>query len=379
MESVTAVLASARVTDVVPRLATPADNAACLKLFSQVPMRGELVLSTRREPDFFALYAMQRARAYTYVGEDAQGLLGMATALVRDGWLDGRVQKVGYLGDLRVRFDRSRAFGRLFGDHFDALCAEAGCRAYYTSVLASNRAALNALVKRSPKRRNQPYYHPLHRFSAVSVQLTRRRSPSAGVPVRSATADDVPKLTALLADAHQRRPFGYRFDDGEFQHRLAHWPGFTLDDTLVAHGPRSEVLGVATLWDPAPVKRFQVHAYNGAMKWVQRGFNLVAAVARWPRLPPPGGEFRYVYLANLAVRDESPRVFRALLEHAYARLQPTGRHFFTFELDDGDPLAPALAGFTAQRLDFQLFAVSPASDSRTDWPAGRTGFEIALA
>lgn len=366
-------------TDVTPRLATPADNEACLALFGAVPMRGELVLSTQRGPDFFALYGLQRARAFTYVGEDEKGLLGMATALVREGWLDGRVQQVGYLGDLRVRFDRSRAFGKLFGDHFDALCAESGCSAYYTSVLASNRAAMNALVRRSPKRKNQPYYHPLHRFSAVSVQLTRRRAPTSDVAVRRATADDVPALAALLADAHRRRPFGYRFDDGELEHRLARWPGFTLDDTLVATGPRGELLGVTTLWDPSPVKRYRVHAYNGAMRWVKRSFNLAATLARWPKLPPPGGEFRYVYLCNLAVKDESPKVFRALLEHAYARLQPTGRHFFTFELDEGDPLEPALKGFLARKLEFQLFGVTPAAVSRTEWPAGRTGFEIALA
>ncbi|MEW5741964.1 MAG: hypothetical protein AB1938_23820 [Myxococcota bacterium] len=366
-------------SDVTPRLATKADNEACLKLFGAVPMRGELVLSTRREPDFFALYAMQKADVYTYVGEDEKGLLGMATALVRDGWLDGVARKVGYLGDLRVRFDRSRAFGRLFGDSFDALCRQTGCDAYYTSVLASNRAALNALVKRSVKRKNQPYYHPLHRFSAVSVQLTRRRTPSSDVPVRSARPEDVPAITALLDEAHRRRPFGYRFDEGEFQHRLQRWPGFTLDDTLVATGRGGEVLGAATLWDPSPVKRFRVHEYNGAMRWVRRTFNLAASVAGWPKLPAPGGEFRYVYLSNVAVRDESPAVFRALLEHAYARLQPTGRHFFTFELDEGDPLAGALVGFLARRLDFQLFAVTPASVSRTQWQAGRTGFEIALA
>lgn len=364
----------------IPRLATPRDNQACLDLFSAVPMRGELVLSTQREPDFFGLYAMQNVRPFTYVGDDDRGgLVGMATALVRDGWLDGQPTRVGYLGDLRVRFDRGRHFGRFFGEFFDQLCAETGCSAYYTSILSSNRAALNALTKRSAKRPKQPFYSRLQTFDAVSVQLTRRRTPASPLRVRSATAADLPRLTEALAAAHRTRAFGYRFDQGELEHRLAHWPGFTLDDTLIAEDANGALLGTTTLWDPSLVKRYRVHAYEGSMKWVKRGFNLAASLARWPKLPEPGGEFRYAYLSNLWVRDDAPATFRALLEHAYARLQPRGFHFFTFELDEGDALGAALKGFMARRLGFTLFGVTPAQESRSNWQAGRTGFEIALA
>jgi hypothetical protein len=363
-----------------PRLATGADNRACLELFSAVPMRGELVLSTQREPDFFSLYGMQRVEPFTYVGDDGEGgLVGMATALIRDGWLDGAPARVGYLGDLRIRFDRARTFGKFFGDFFDVLCEQTGCSAYYTAILSSNRAALNALTRRKAKRVNQPYYQRLHEFSAVSVQLTRKRSPSSSVRVRSATQSDVPRIVQVLAAEHQQRPFGYRYDQGEFEHRLARWPGFTLEQTLVAEDAKGELIAVTTIWDPSPVKRYRVHAYEGSMKWVKRGFNIAATLARWPKLPEPGGEFRYAYLTNTWVKDASAEVFRALLEHAYARLQPLGFHFFTFELDENDPLEPALRGFRAQRLGFTLFAVTPAKLSRTEWQRGRTGFEISLA
>ncbi len=366
--------------DVIPRLTTPADNQGCLDLFSAVPMRGELVLSTQREPDFFSLYAMQRVEPFTYVGDDAEGgLVGMATALIREGWLDGAPARVGYLGDLRIRFDRGRTFGRFFGDFFDVLCERTGCTAYYTAILTSNRAAMNALTKRKAKRVNQPYYQRLHAFDAVSVQLTRRRSPSSSVKVRAATQQDVPRIVERLAAEHRERAFGYRYDQGEFEHRLARWPGFTLKNTLLAMDAAGEVIGLTTIWDPSPVKRYRVLAYEGSMKWVKRGFNLAASIARWPKLPEPGGEFRSAYLTNVWVKDQSPDVFRALLEHTYARLQPLGFHFFTFELDENDPLAPALRGFRAQRLGFTLFAVTPAKTSRTQWPRGRTGFEISLA
>lgn len=343
-------------------------------------MRGELVLATQRSPDFFALYRMQKVEPVVYVGDaDDGGLMGMCTALLREGWLDGRVQKVGYLGDLRVRFDRSKAFARFFGEYFETLCERTGCSQYYTSVLASNRAALNALTRRRASRSRQPHYERLWPFTTVSVQLTHRPARTTDVEVRSATPADLPAIVARLDEDHRGRAFGYRFDDGELEHRLAHWPGFGLGDVLVARGRGGDVLGVASLWNPAPVKRFEVRAYNGSMRWVKRGYDLAATVLRWPKLPPPGGEFRYAYLSNLSVKGQDPRVFRALLEEAYRRLHGTGLHFFSFDLGDGDPLWPAVKGFMVQKLDFILFGVTPASSPRTSWPAGRTGFEVALA
>src|SRR3954453_5862393 len=84
------------------RRATPEDNTALLDLFGAVPMQGELVLSTQRSPDYFALFDMQRGDAEVWVhhGEEASRLDGMGAVHVRDGWLDGRPCRVGYLGDL---------------------------------------------------------------------------------------------------------------------------------------------------------------------------------------------------------------------------------------------------------------------------------------
>src|SRR3989442_10765707 len=82
------------------RPATRADNEALLELFGAVPMTGELVIATRREPDFFALYELQRGDTECWVYETVGGPAALGTVLVRDGWVGGRPARVGYLGDL---------------------------------------------------------------------------------------------------------------------------------------------------------------------------------------------------------------------------------------------------------------------------------------
>src|SRR5687768_12470588 len=106
------------------RLATRADNALLVELMAHVPMEGTLAVATRRDPDFFALYDLQRGSAHVLAYDDGR-VAGMGAALVRDGTLDGVPRRIGYLGDLRVRgAGRARrafplAYARFFADVVD--------------------------------------------------------------------------------------------------------------------------------------------------------------------------------------------------------------------------------------------------------------------
>jgi hypothetical protein len=363
------------------RPATRADNVALLELFGSVPMTGELVLSTRRDPDFFALYDMQRGEAECWVYETGGEPAGLGAILVRDGWVGGRAARVGYLGDLRSqpRASRERGVLRVYGGAIDAAIEKHGCELFYTAVLASNTAAINALVRRRKARESQPYYHLLRRFSMTSVQFATPVRPRPGrFHVRTATAVDVPEIVALLDRDHRGRPFGYRYDQGEFEHRLERWPGMSLDRTYLAHDAEGGLVGVTTAWDPAAVKRYRVVAYRGSMRWMKLGFNAAARVFGWPRLPEPGHDFRYLYLCNTSIDGERPEVLRAMLERIYTDFHRSGYHFFSLCVYDGDPLAPALRGFLTRRLGFHLYVVTRGAEAPS-FPEGRPGFEMALA
>jgi hypothetical protein len=251
--------------------------------------------------------------------------------------------------------------------------------AFLTAVMATNSSALQALVRRKASRAAQPHYTLLRRFSTVSVQFVLRRKPRPSpYTVRRATPEDVPAMTALLDADHRSRPFGYRYDLGELEHRLARWPGLEVGRSYLAFDPNGRLVGCTSVWDPSAVKRYRVLAYRGGMRWVRLGFDAMATVVGAPRLPAPGQDFRYFYLCNTSIAGEDPAIFRALLERVYADHHGQGFHFFSLYLGDEDPLAPALKGFLLRRLDFHLYAVTPASRPRDQFPPGRTGFEIAL-
>lgn len=365
------------------RRARDDDNAALSALFSGVAMQGDLVLSTLREPDFFALYRMQGGSAETWVLDGADGGLdGAGAILLRQGFLDGEPGVVGYLGDLRIRFSgrRTLALPIAFGDIFDEAMERTGCRACLTAVLASNTAAIRALVERRPRRAQQPYYHLLRRFDAVSVPFTLPRLPAhSAFTVKRAREEDLAAIKDMLARDHARRPFGYRFDEGELEHRLARWPGYRLEDTFLAYDKAGQLVGVTTAWDACEVKRYRVDGYNGALRAMRRVYNGAAALGRFTPLPAPGNALRYFYLCNTSILDDDPAILRALLDSIYRAYRGRGYHFFMLYLDEDDPLRPALRGFFSRGLRFHLYAVSRVADSRVDFPSTRTGFEMALA
>jgi hypothetical protein len=366
--------------------ATEADGARLCELFSSVSMEADLHLTVDRDPDFFALYNIQRATALTPIlcldAPEGRSIQGVACMLARDGFMHGRRERIGYMGDMRLT---PRVRGRRFlGTHF-ADCVAQGeatlnCQRWYTAIIASNKAAIRALTEPNPAFPNKPIYRPYLDFQILNVQFTWRRRKRTDIAVRRANASDVDRISAFLAADHQQRPFGYDFGDGLLAHRLATWPGLSIDDFYLAEDTDGHLMGVTAPWDPHAIKRFRVIAYNGSMRWVRRGMNLLASVTSATKLPPPGGFLRYFYLTHVSIKDESPEVMSALVDQIYDDYLGKGFHFFSAFVMRDDPLAPAYRSFTTTPLPAKLFTVSPAD--RVDSPLipgpGRPGFEMAL-
>lgn len=362
------------------RLSRPEDNSDLCDLFAQTPMRGDLVLATDRSPHFSALYDLQKGEHECWVFLRDGKICGCCALIVRDGWVNGKHTKVCYLGDLRTS-PRARAVSRYYGQLLRSVTERHDVQHFYTCLMASNRAAILALTRRSKERSQQPRYALLRNYDAVQIHfsLPKMRRRTRNLRIGPATPSDTPEIAKHLHQDHQRRPFGYRYDRGEFEHRLKAWPGFTLEKTYLARDPEGQLVGLATVWDAWDVKRYRVLEYRGTMRWVKRLLSLSSLMVRHPPLPREGDCFRYAYLSNLSVPAERPEVLQALLRHIYVEQFRMGYHFLMLYLEQGSPLSAGLKGFTCQRVAFQQFCVRPPTAPDHDYGPGLSGFEIALA
>lgn len=369
------------------RPARPADNAGRCDLFARVAMETDLGLSVQRGPEFDALYRLQSPHWLSLIVDAAGAVEGTGTAIVRDGYVAGRVRTVGYLGDLRFS---PRVQGRFILDRaFPALLEQArddfGCELFLTAVIASNTRAVRALTTQTARSRaaGRPVYTPVGEFDIRSLHLLLPRRVERGAcVVRRAESNDLPALARLLDADARRRPFGFVFTPDTLARRLREWPGLSIRDFYLATSPAGEPLGCLALWDAAPVKRMVVTAYRGAMRRVRFAHDLAATLLGRARLPVPGSPFRYQYVTHQAVPSDDPRVLRALLSHAYRDARAAGFHFLSacVPSPERSPLTPAFDGFPATNLRALLYVVAlPSVDvsavtTAAHWP----GFEMAL-
>jgi hypothetical protein len=366
------------------RLATAADNRALCDTFAGITMDADLQLSIQRDPEFTALYQMQTDRWECWVGEQGGTIVGLGALLAREGYLEGKPVRVGYLGDLRVspKVQSSlRILGQLYGPALDRFAASSGCDLFLTTIIASNARALRALTSDRSRQIGIPPYHLVQQFDIRAVHLALpRRGAKGPYDVRRAVAQDIPAIAAFLDADSRRRPFGYVLDEDELRRRLARWPGLEISDFYIAFDGRAALVGCCAPWDASPVKRTVVKSYRGSMRWVKRAYDVAAPLLRVPKLPSDGQALKYAYITHLAIPSDEPAIMRALLEAVYRDRRAAGFHFLSVCVPEADPLGPAYSGFLTSNLRSNLYVVAARGRAVPDLAlAGRRpGFEMAL-
>jgi hypothetical protein len=359
------------------RLATPADNARILDFFERTPMHTSAfdVQYTRR-PDFFTLLRYQSDRAFVIIAEDESGgIRSLATASLRPGWMKGQPTTIGYLGDLRVRFDRvsSGAWRRLFSDlvtEAPGIEELADCTHWYTTVIDGNRAALAALGNddrsaRSAGRLSRPHQPSLVPIGPFTMRNLIMRLPLVGRarsrgPWEVCDASDAngAALTAFFEDENRLVPLGFR---GELARRLRCWDGLSIADFVYAADEHGIAACVAP-WSPGAAKQTVVSRVPTMLRLLGRGARALPSPPI--RVPEPGQPLRMPYLTHLTFAsrltpDERAGVFRSMLDRLFNRWRGADWHCVAMCDFDAWDLGRALGGFVQQTVPITVYAVVP--------------------
>jgi S-adenosylmethionine-diacylglycerol 3-amino-3-carboxypropyl transferase len=340
-------------TPPVAREAVADDNSSLLELAAACPMEGDIGLSIRRRPDFFALNRLEGDRWRVGVVDGPDGRpVGCISTAERTVYLNGQPSPSMYVSDLKVH-PRHRGTGAA-----DALTtfAHQACRQSggehvptFLTILAGNRA----MERRLQGPRGLPHLHRITTLRSHSVSLLWPRRPPAvpGLHVERGEPDDIEEMAALWQKVAPGRQFAPVHDTASLALWIDRAPGLDASCYRLARGADGRLLGFVAFWDQSSFKQTVVTGYSRRLAGVRLAFNAAAPSLKAARLPPPGGELRHLSAVHACVPPGAPAVLRALVVDAYNDLRGSGYSFFSVGLDVTDPLSKALSGLLAQPTD----------------------------
>ena len=344
--------------------ATDAHDAGLRRLIAANAMDGEVSLAFAREPSYFLASAVQAPFHQVVVGRDAESgeLVGVGTRAVRPGYVNGDVSPVGYLADLRLapRYRGRTVVGRAYR-HLAELHRDGRARLYFTMIAEGNRLALSILAS---GRAGLPPYRDLGRFLSPAVNLRGRKPPvDWGGEIVRGRPEMLGEIVACLRRNLARRQLAPVYSEAAFG---SPWlRGLRVEDLYVARrGGR--VAGVVAAWDQRAFKQTVIRAYGRRLALARPFYNAAARLFGRPRYPPAGEALRSFYASLVAIDDDAPLVFRALLRALYNDHVGGAYHYFVLGLHERDPLVGALDDYTLTPFAGRLFVVHFA-DGEEDW------------
>ncbi|HSY50507.1 MAG TPA: hypothetical protein VLC46_17000 [Thermoanaerobaculia bacterium] len=325
------------------RLATVADDALLRSILRDNGMPTWVEMAIQREPSFFAA-ADLFGRDWAVIAEEAGDVIGMYTAAVVPVHLDGRPERLGYLGGLRVRPDYRRRIRHLREGYASirTLAAETGTQPWWFTVVAEGNENARRLLEAGV--RGLPPYQPQGDYVTFALPAARGRRRGLW---RTAVQDDI----AGIITFHNERAARFQYSpvlDGDLVNRIG-------VARFLVHENDGETQGVAALWDQRAFKQIVARRYRRPLGMLMSMYNAYARLFRRIPLPTEGGALDQTFVAFLALSDSAMTDAGALLEDL---LSHCGTPAASLGLHASHPLIAAVKRFKPISYPARVYAVS---------------------
>jgi len=352
------------------RLATREDDAQVRAVLRRNIMPGMMTLAFTHEPSFFDAVEVEGDDPRVIAGAMDGQVVGVGLLAARRIFLNGEAAEIGYLSSLRIdqsqRGTTALARGYRF---FKRLHRERPLPFYLSTIMEENTAAREMLTS---GRAGLPAYHAVGRYRTLAIPLMRRKRKKLPARLRlvSGSAVGAEAIAAFLRDSGRSRQFYPVYTAVDLLSPTGLLRGLALDDFTVALSGDA-IAGTLACWNQLPFRQHLVTGYHGAMKWWRPALNLAAAPLGCQLLPPPRAPVRCLLAACLAIREDDPNIFRALLGEMLSMRAGADHDYLFVGLAEGDPLLPVAVEPLHLTLRSRIYAVAwdaaPALDGRAPY------------
>ena len=329
-------------------LATPADESDLRRLLRENPMPGPISVSFEREPNYFNAAQVDGTISQTLIGRDSitNKIVGMGSRIIQQVYLNGKVREVGYISHLRVdmQVEWGLSLARQLARSSKALRdlhKDGRTPFYLMSIIADNRPAHRLFTSLIP---GMPYTQEYTRMFTYAIS-PRKRRPRLGLPrglkMERGTREHVPAILECLQRNGRKHQFSPHWSSENLFHP-AKTPNLKPNDFFLAVKD-SRIVGCLSLWDQTSFKQTVARGYSGIYARWRSQLNWLAQIIGLPILPEVDSSIHYCYASHLAIDDNDPAVFSALLRELYISAGQNGYNYFMLGLSEANPLRKVVA------------------------------------
>ncbi len=308
-------------------LATENDSHELIRFFQKHPFPGPIEVAIGRVHPFFDFYKISSNDFDPYILRDGErNIVGLVTLVYREAWLNGKLEKIGYMTDLRIDPQREAllSWSKSFLDIIDDSQSKRQCRYLFTVLSQEQGKAYNTFLRaRSPKRK-MPRYYLLRKFDYITLhgRLPYLSRPLSTLSISSASKSDLTELLNYLNKKLRERPLGFALrDETALMEQLSRFKGLSLSDFLLARDNDGNIVGCVAPWDALSVQKYNVTEYHGYIAGLRQFLKVGSLFGMAKKLPERNQALRFKFLSHL--HCDNPDIFQSLLYYAYKQTQGT--------------------------------------------------------
>ncbi len=347
-------------------LAQPSDKKALAKYYKSFEIPGAVDLKLDRRGDFFKPYESQSDNYWTFILRDREEILGVASFVILECFLEGQVQKVAMGRDLRISPSRKAVMG--WAEHFlpvmDDLRKNLKIKHFFSILNLSEVRALNAFVRPRKMTRPIPRFYLYRKFHLNSIHgyfpLTRK-NPLPHLKIEFCQGSQEEALLNYLLQKSKSRNLSVGWNKEELQKKIQRFQ-LKISDFLTAFDHHGNIIGCLAPWSAEGVQeaiplRYGLRGHNF------RQFLKFGEVFGWTKsITKPVSRLKneiplsYKYL--LFLNADNADIFESLLRRAYQEVDKS--EFLVYLQARSDFIYKRPANCISAQIPYGLYAlVSP--------------------
>lgn len=350
--------------------ATEQDSEKIKAFFDSKTIMGSIDFSIRRDGNFFDQYRLMSDDYETHLLLDNdEEILGLASLVFREGFVQGEKTIWGYATDLRIAPTRMAILR--WAEHFvpilEAACQERRCQYVFSTVHTNDNQVYNALIRpASHSRRSLPRYHLANKFKLIFLhgQMPFAPKPLPSIRLHPLEENDIEALCSYLMERSKLRPMASIYHPDHFLEQLKRWPGLTQGDFRIAKDKTGQIIGCAGLWNSRAVQSLIPQTYHGLALTRHQSLKAMGFFGLARPTPEPGSVFPIRMLTHLAC--DNAEVFYRLVHDAFSRLNPG--EFLAYLHFRGHWRTLPPISYIATSLPMGLYMIIPPSFQVPTWP-----------